>query len=304
MKNKSVTAVIPTKNRPHDLLNAVCSIYQQEVLPDCLLIIDQSESDDSKKKILEYVSTTSIKIKLEYIHDSKILGLVPARSKAVEINVNDIVMFFEDDVILNTDYVQKMLNGFSDIPSMMGASGIMTNYKPSLFYKIVFHLFHRGIFFDKRLSFQGKLVSSPKYVQSMFMNGGVSAYRKEVLESVPFDILNDFFMYEDVEYSVRACRQFGENNFYINTQARLQHLFSPINRNKLRPFYERKARESICYYKKNREDSLFGFDITWLFFGFTIEAVHKAFKNMTLEPLIGLIIGAKMGILYKIVEVK
>mgnify|MGYP000465487560 CR=1 FL=1 len=46
-----ISAVIPTKNRPHDLLQAVRSILSQKRLPDQLIIIDQS--NDNGKLINE-----------------------------------------------------------------------------------------------------------------------------------------------------------------------------------------------------------------------------------------------------------
>jgi len=294
------SAVIPTKNRPEDLLNATRSIYEQDHLPDELIIVDQSESSESKDKILKYVEGLESKIYLNYVHDPSIAGLIDARKYAAKVNKNDIIMFFEDDVILEKEYIGNMLLGFKEKPNMMGASGIMSNYRPSLFYRIVFHFFHRGIFYDTRLSYHGRNENVPKYIKSNYINGGLSAYRKEVLDTVPFDTKNDFFMYEDIEYSVRACRKFGADNFYINTQARLQHLFSPLNRNKLFPFYERKAKESICFYKKNKKTSFFGLDVLWLFIGFLTEACAKSLKIRSIAPLHGIFLGSIKGIKHKI----
>ena len=39
------SAIIPTINRPNDLIIAITSILEQKVLPNELIIIDQSEND-------------------------------------------------------------------------------------------------------------------------------------------------------------------------------------------------------------------------------------------------------------------
>lgn len=73
-----LTAVIPTINRPADLVQSVASVCNQIRCPDELIIVDQS-SDYASKIAVENLLKTNKKINLIYIHDSRILGLVDAK---------------------------------------------------------------------------------------------------------------------------------------------------------------------------------------------------------------------------------
>ena len=48
-----ISVIIPTKNRPNDLLAAIKSIVDQNRIPDQIVVIDQSEGDESETLIME-----------------------------------------------------------------------------------------------------------------------------------------------------------------------------------------------------------------------------------------------------------
>ena len=79
---------------------------------------------------------------------------------------------------------------------------MMSNVHSGVLYEYLFKLFHRGIFYDPRLNAgknrdcQGLGVLLP----SRYLSGGISCYRKEVFEKVKFDMVNDFFMLEDIDF--------------------------------------------------------------------------------------------------------
>ena len=78
-----LTVVIPTRNRPADLTNAIKSLCYQSRLPDELIVVDQS-ADDLSVRSIKSLETLMKKFKLIYIHDSNILGLVEAKRVAVK----------------------------------------------------------------------------------------------------------------------------------------------------------------------------------------------------------------------------
>ena len=57
------------------------------------------------------------------------------------------------------------------------------------------------------------------------LSGGLSAWRSYVFEAVPFDVENNLFMVENIDFSYRVADYFG-NNLFINTRARLSHSWS------------------------------------------------------------------------------
>lgn len=297
-----LSAVIPTKNRASDLLRAVESVFTQSCLPDELLIIDQSDTDISKTAVEALFAGRSAAPKLIYVYDPSIAGLVAAKAVAVEKSSGDVVMFLEDDIVLEPDYVASLAQGFIDDPRMMGACGVISAVAGTgKFYLAMFHLFHRGIFFDPRVSIHGHTDSTKKLlIQSNYLSGGVSAYRREVFQRIKFDQKNNFFMLEDIDFSTRAAAAYGVDRFFINTSARLAHLMSPANRARLGGRYQRKLREFICFYKKNRYQKSALPNLMWLLIGMSIEAIVVSIKLRHSGPAVGSFKGMIDGFRWKI----
>jgi glycosyltransferase involved in cell wall biosynthesis len=100
-----ITAIIPTRNRPDALSRAVASVRLQTRPPDEFIIVDQSPGDESRIMV-ESTMSDEAHIRLVYIHDPRISGLVEAKKMATEKAVGDIICFFEDDIILENDYIE------------------------------------------------------------------------------------------------------------------------------------------------------------------------------------------------------
>lgn len=303
-----VAAVIPTKNRPADLVEAVRSILNQVVPPNELVVVDQSESEDGQQRVIDLFNTMKTDVRLNYILDASIKGLVAARAAAVEVAQGDVVMFFEDDVLLEPDFIGTMMNAFATEPQMMGGTGIISNYAPSRLYRFFHRLFHCGIFHDPRLDWHGRSrtgsdsgsIRSEPLVQSSFLNGGLSAYKREVFDRVKFDCVNGFHMVEDIEFSVRAAEEFGANRFFIVPGARLLHNSAPAGRDGLKAKYLRKTREYIIFFKKRRRSPAAIANITWLLFGMALESSIGVFRYKSFEPLSGMIRGIFFGLQQKV----
>ena len=295
-----ITAVIPTKNRPDDLTRAVASVCTQSRPPDELLIVDQSADESSRKSVLRTIAEHGSQLKLDYVLDPTIPGLVAAKKAAVARARGDIICFLEDDVVLGPDYVRSMELGFLDGPQVMGCCGVVTNLPPlPRFYVKLFHLFHRGIFRDPRVGVHGAThAAGSPLIRSNYLSGGLSAYRREVFDAIAFDVQNDFFMLEDIDFSTRAAQRFGER-FYINPAACLEHHMSPVNRAMLARRQRRKLREFLVFYKKHR-DACGPFTILWLLTGLVLEAGYQAFLARTPAPIAGYFLGLWDGARWKL----
>ncbi len=293
-----ISAVIPTKNRPKDLVYAIESILEQSRQPDQLIVVDQSASDESKMIILSLFSEATTNMELVYVLDSSISGLIAAKKYAVNVCTSDIICYLEDDVVLETDYILEIEHGFIRIAGMYGCCGVVTEVeKVSQLYVAVFQLFHRGIFFDPRVGVHG--VSgrpASEMIQSSYLSGGLSAYRMEVFDGVDFDTVNGFFMLEDIEFSTRAAGHFGAERFYINTSARLAHNMSPMNRANLGQRWEQKSREYVMFYKKHKCRVADFLSLSWLFVGLSVEAVWQSAVNRSTAPIPGLLAGWVAGL--------
>ena len=98
-------------------------------------------------------------------------------------------------------------------------------------------------------------------------------------------------MFEEIDFSTRAVREFRPEHFFIDASARLAHLMSPAYRTRLAGRYQRKLREFVCFYKRNRDqDGALG-SLLWLLVGLAMEAVAVSIKSRHFGPISGSIRG-------------
>ena len=297
-----LTVVIPTRNRPADLTNAIKSLCYQSRLPDELIVVDQS-ADDLSVRSIKSLETLMKKFKLIYIHDSNILGLVEGKRVAVKNASGQIICFLEDDIVLEADYIRQIELGFIKQPNMIGCCGVITNPpKVGFLYKFLFKIFHRGIFEDSRISAHGKYSGyNNNLKQSNMLSGGVSAWRREVFDNVEFDVANGFHMFEDIDFSTRVAQHYGKRLF-INPNARLAHYCSPINRDVLDIRQRRKVTECFTYYKKRKDWPSAAISFYWLLLGMLLEAMFQSFSCLSFKPIQGYMLGLRDGYTKKIIS--
>ena len=144
-----ISVVIPTLNRPKDLQVAVKSILDQTYPPSELIIVDQSIDSDSYNIIQELYSLLKPIPKLIYIHNTSIKSLVEAKNFGVSKSNGDIVSFLEDDEELNSNYLENILKVFKENDHILGCSGVVSNIRRSLLYRVAFKIFHRGMIIIK-----------------------------------------------------------------------------------------------------------------------------------------------------------
>ncbi len=295
-----LTAVIPTRNRPADLVKAVGSVLGQTRRPDTLIVVDQSPGDESRRAV-EALPAGSPPLRVDYVCDTTITGLVEAKRVAAGRADGDVVCFLEDDIVLEADYFEQIERGFVERPEMLGCCGVVTNLPPlPAFYVGLFHLFHRGMFADRRVGVHGFMNgSSQALIPSNYLSGGLSAYRREVFAAVPFDTANELFMTEDIDFSTRAAQLYGER-FFINPNARLEHHMSPVNRAAMGARQRRKVREFFVFYKKRRGRPVDALAFAWLLCGLAIEACFAAVRHRSALPLRGFLAGIGEGIRWRV----
>lgn len=296
-----LSAAIPTKNRPAELVLAVKSICAQSRQPEELVIVDQSPGRESREGVEAVLAAAGKGIDPVYVHDPAIPGLVAAKQSAVARARGDVVCFLEDDLVLEPGYFAAIEQGFAARPDMLGCCGLVTNL-PALppFYVELFHLFHRGIFRDPRVGVHGHLHGENlPLIPSDWLSGGLSCWRKQVFTRVPFDIANGFFMLEDADFSTRARQAFGPH-FYINPNARTEHRMSPVNREMLGTRQKRKLREYVVFYKKRAASAGAGRHLGWLLAGLFLESAAQCLRARSVAPAAGFFSGLADGVRWKL----
>ena len=285
MENK-VSVIIATINRKDDLKATVQSILNQTIKFSEIIIIDQSNTDDSKKEI-EGVMKESPEIDLIYVLDPTILGLTHARNLGVKLSRGNILIFLDDDVVLEDNYIEATVNVFKAHPSIYGVGGFIKGHeKTSIIKKVGYYLFHHGPFRDKRIEFY----RTPKKdtVETNRLSGGTAAYRKEIFCQFSFDEnYRGYSRREDEVFSYRVSKRY---RLVLTQRARLTHKQSPIARDSVVRLSSAKIFSLYYFFYKNIEKKPLNlFLYCWLNIGYVIDA----FLSFDFRSIKGTLIGFK-----------
>jgi len=222
-----ISVLIPTKDRISDICQCLDSIARQSLLPHEVIIIDSSEKAYLDSVLKEKIPAIMPLVKLVYVKAS----LSEARNIGVRRSSGDILFFFDDDVVLDTDYIKQVMNVFTNdregrIGGVMGDI-INVNRDLTSLASVMRRLFFWDHFGD------GKFLPSglPTYVhghekitQTEFLSGCMSAYRRKVMKEFAFDEnlgrLSGYCYLEDADMSYRVSRKY---TLIYTPLAKLEH---------------------------------------------------------------------------------
>jgi glycosyltransferase involved in cell wall biosynthesis len=117
-----VTVAIPTFNRSAFLRQTLEGIARQDYPQDCFetLVIDNNSRDDTARVAAEFAAS---KPGLRYLQETK-QGLDHARNRAIAEAKGDIILFGDDDILVEPDWITKMIAPFLEHPgARIGAIG-------------------------------------------------------------------------------------------------------------------------------------------------------------------------------------
>jgi GT2 family glycosyltransferase len=105
-----ISAIIPTFNRPAALRRTLQTVFALNPLPDELLIVDQSEHEDADLR--DYIATAPPALTIHYWRRPP--NAQSARNEAAARASGDILLFLDDDVLLERDLVADHLRNYED----------------------------------------------------------------------------------------------------------------------------------------------------------------------------------------------
>lgn len=123
--NLTVSLIIPTKNRPEELTQTVRSIAALVSHPEELVIIDQSQA--SAEAAVKDIVSDCRGMRLVYLLEPQLPGLVAARLRSLEVASGDILFFVDDDNTLEADCVARLRERFLARPDIMGICAVDTS---------------------------------------------------------------------------------------------------------------------------------------------------------------------------------
>ncbi len=251
----SLAVIVPTKNRPLDLEITIEGVLSQTILPKQMIVIDQSETDESERRVRARMEAATIEIRghidLIYTRDPSITGGAAARNRALSNVSSDFVLFLDDDVILEDRFIQEILAVYNENPRTDGVSGIVTNYiTPPAIFRCWARIFTLGPFWDDRqpVYWRANHLRDNAAVRVSRFTGCLMSFRKEAIEALLFDEnLHGVCDGEDVDFCARLKSGAA---LLIAPKARLVHNRSPIGRS-TEHWLSRHARTMWYLYQRN-----------------------------------------------------
>jgi glycosyltransferase involved in cell wall biosynthesis len=294
----NLSIIIPTKNRAQALSRTLPTLLRQSSLPAEIIIVDQSDEDATREIIKDLQSRSNQQgasaPKFVYLYEPQISCAGAARNVAIEKASGDVLVFLDDHVLLEPNFLEEILKAYAQEPALGGVSGVITNYpKPPLRQRWLTRLFWTGPFHDERQQIYwqcDKLRDSVPFRVRKF-GAGLMSVKRQALGDVRFD---EFYKGsgEDVDVSWRISERFP---LVIAPRARLVHvrtsegmprdhwLTSDVQSSYF--LYRRHWRHGI----KNR------LCFAWLHIGYLLIAALASVRRGSLEPWRALRKGLRLG---------
>jgi GT2 family glycosyltransferase len=291
----SVSVIIPTKNRGADLELTIQTLLRQSVLPGELFVVDQSDADVSRSKVESLVRGTPLC--LRYIYDPAIPGGAVARNIAMDQATGEILLFLDDDVEMEENFVEELLATYMSQPEVAGVSGVVTNYEPpSTLMRAWLRVFERGPFHDDRqpVYWRATEFRNGGLCHVTRMTGALMSFRASVLGNLRFDPhLRGVSDGEDVDLCLRLGRQ---TQLVVNPRARLVHNRSAAGR--LDDHWLRRyLRSQIYLCRRNWNVGIRNrVCLWWLLLGSALIATQSSLRTASFRPWRALMTGYREGI--------
>lgn len=259
-----ISVIIPTKNREKDLLLLLKSLNEQTRIPDEIVIV---ECEQKNKNIADFLA--SAKYKSLYLLSDK-QGLTYQRNYGVQRCSGDIIVFFDDDIILEEQFIAEIARVFKEQDGVGGVMGKITNYDRSRRVSWPIKLL-RKVFLLSDLSKNGKFKLSgfstdvnglPELTETQFLSGGLTAYYKSAFNEVggSDEKLERYGYCEDEDLSRRVSEKY--KNFYTPL-ARCVHNESPASRDNYDKTRKMLIKHRAYLFKKNFAKTPFHFIFFW-----------------------------------------
>lgn len=221
MKDWKVSVVIVTMNRMDDMLRCLKSLAIQTIPIYETVLIDSSDKEMPKSVLKKYKK----KFGINYIHYK--CGITEGRNLGIKNAKGDVVLFLDDDMILDKNYVSEIISIFDNYDGTLG--GVCGNSVRDQLRSKRFQGFVRTDIFRKlrNLVFRfflyfsygnGKFHSSgfptlafgqKKIMFVEFMQGSNMAFKKEVLRKFKFDEnLKKVGPMDDCDMTYRVSRKY------------------------------------------------------------------------------------------------
>lgn len=174
-----ITLIICTYNREKYIGPLLESIAKNDYpTSDYELVLVDNNCTDNTKGVCEQFATTHPEIRLRYVVETE-QGLSAARNKGIKEAEGDIIIYVDDDALVDTDYIRIYAEHFAACPETMAAGGpiepLYETEEPKWMSPYTRALLTAWMNYGDKVR---------EYPNGRYPGGGNAAYRKVVFDKV------------------------------------------------------------------------------------------------------------------------
>jgi GT2 family glycosyltransferase len=277
--SQKIAYVVPTKDRPIDLQKMLNSITTQTIQPTQIIIVD-----GSTKPIVGILNGFP-NLSLDYVRVIP-AGLAKQRNAGMAKIQNDITVagYLDDDLVLEPTATEKIISFWNETaPTTGGASFSIINqpYSSSKSFSSFFLLDHKQSGKMMSSSFQAQIPFVKTTVETDWLYGGATLWRREVIQKFSYDewYIGTGYL-EDVDYSYRVRQKY---RLFVVSEARAYHYSRQIPLNKNYILGRHQIINRTYFFCKMKSFSRSAF--VWALFG---QFLHNVFSSIIRRNSAGL----------------
>jgi len=119
----SISVIVPTLNRSDEIRDFIATLKSQTKLPDELIVVDAGEPSELEQELQALLHESNI----DLVYARSIAGTSLQRNVAIAKAKGDILFFFDDDILLEPDYIEKTIPCF-DIACDRPVGGVLGTF--------------------------------------------------------------------------------------------------------------------------------------------------------------------------------
>ena len=261
-----MSIIIIAYNGPESLRETLESVLIQTVHPKEIVIIDNNPNQKIEETAIFLRDQFQRKsMKLIYVRNPRGKSLTVARNVGIDCSIGRIVLFLDDDVVLDKEYLSEILRVHEMFPNAKGVQGFwkLNTATTTLRFRLM-NSFNRIFFL---LSYdEDNCNVLPSYghtyphtltriINCQYLSGCNQSYNRSVFAELRFDEkLKRYSFGEDLDFSYRIYKKYP-HDLLMTPYARLIHKASTATKSpSIRSVYM-KVVYSYYFFYKNIEQS-------------------------------------------------
>jgi GT2 family glycosyltransferase len=272
----------------------VRALLAQTVVPDEILVIDQSATDEGRCLVRSLVASAPAgrHPELVYLWDCGINGAAAARNAGLDLARGEIVVFIDDDVVPAADVLERLLAHYARRPELAAIAPVITNYpRPGWVQRAYHRLFCVGPLRDERqpVYWYWRQLEGAVVPVRMF-TGAMMSFRRAALGSLRYDAR---YRAASVGEDIDLCWALGARGgrLAIATDAHSVHTTAP--RPAARPEAAQIMSWAFVYDKHVRKTPGARLAFGWYVVGAVLAAGIAAVREGTSAPLVSAMAGVR-----------